>query len=35
MLYLKLQFVKTKHLIRYTFPFNMEAIVIKVVPTDY
>lgn len=34
-LYLKLQLVKTKYLVMYTFPFTVEAIVIKEVPTDY
>ena len=35
MLYLKLRLVKTKYLVMYTFPFTVEAIVIKVVPTNY
>lgn len=35
MLYLKLQLVKPKYLVMYTFPFTVEAIVIKEVPTDY
>ena len=36
MLYLKLiALVKTEHSVMYTFPFNLKAIVIKVVPTDH
>ena len=36
MLYLKLiALVKTEHSVMYTFPFNLKAIIIKVVPTDH
>lgn len=39
MLYLKLRIViavvKTEYLVTYTFPFNLKAIVIKVVAIDY